>query len=585
MRDERAQVIITIGFLITIALIIITLMLSDIIFAGSISSQSSMETTKQDIIQLLTLTQAEVEKAIANANEGGTPNNTTFYTYISNFSQAAKLIYASRGQAVNVSIIDITIGFAGNTTGGDVMVEPNTFEVGSLIIPMDNNQSNFSQLRAYGLVYRILNEIDEADDFNKSLTDGINTDLPWNIHVHWLFQQANDTSNSTGNYSMRAYTTNVSTGVTMVRRYAGGPFLVDISDIDAAKAAAIIQAASEMGIAIHILNTTATFNTGVLMRPPKWAFDQNFVKYLARDAGIGVDPVNYPNDYPPNWPEGLDQPTSTYLIKDKNGVTAPAWIDVELSPNCVKAAFGCALTCAKGCWFEAGKLNDTYDALLMDHPGFDFDGSTTEVTEPIVEFVEGGGYVGVQCGPPTWNSGDKLDSAVNSIKGNGYGFIGVDKSGSDPQPNRWSLTNNSSLSFGQVYSTDGKVAAGAGGSGPSYQLRAITNPSYEVISYYDKAGGVSNRFDTNDYIGMIQAHFPSDGSGGVVRYLVGHNQEKSSTGANPPPPDVQKVRLAINQAFYGVLGRTNVNAITAANVTITFTDATTTFNSTISVQS
>ena len=182
--NERAQIIITIGFLITIALIIITLMLSDIIFAGSISSQASIDTTKQDITQLLTLAETEVEKAIDNANEGGTPNNTTFYNYISNFSRAAKLIYASRGQAVNISVGNITFGFGEYTTkGGHIRVEDEyTFPVGSLIVPMDGNQSPLGQLKAYGLAYRILNEIDDKYLFNKSASPPLQTNLSL-IHI------------------------------------------------------------------------------------------------------------------------------------------------------------------------------------------------------------------------------------------------------------------------------------------------------------------------------------------------------------------------------------------------------------------
>ncbi|MDY6965816.1 MAG: hypothetical protein SVM80_07590 [Halobacteriota archaeon] len=117
-RNMDGQMIVLSGFILALALLLITIMLNNIIFVGNIASEGSMDTFKNDVMGLKKMTIMEVNNAADNASEGGSWDGAIFARYMSNYTSAVSDIYVYSGQLVNISfdtnpvILPITTPFS-----------------------------------------------------------------------------------------------------------------------------------------------------------------------------------------------------------------------------------------------------------------------------------------------------------------------------------------------------------------------------------------------------------------------------------------------------------------------------------------
>lgn len=98
------QMIIIIGFVIAMALLIIAIMLSDIIHAGS---RASMEKDTRYIMEIVKKTREEVEFARKKYREDADKGKANFTKHLENFSRTIIKSYAARGKAVEIDVSGI----------------------------------------------------------------------------------------------------------------------------------------------------------------------------------------------------------------------------------------------------------------------------------------------------------------------------------------------------------------------------------------------------------------------------------------------------------------------------------------------
>jgi hypothetical protein len=108
--SKEAQIIITIGFILAIALVFITIMLSDIIYVGNTASLESLNPPKIEIYQFISLVNEEVE--FARARYAGDPDKgeANFTKYMNNFSRGVEKLYAASGKGVEIDTSGIMFG-------------------------------------------------------------------------------------------------------------------------------------------------------------------------------------------------------------------------------------------------------------------------------------------------------------------------------------------------------------------------------------------------------------------------------------------------------------------------------------------
>lgn len=102
MRGDEGQLIILTGFIAAIALVTITLMLNDVIYATNTASIETIQSTKFDTEEILTTVKREVDFA-RRVN----PDASSFALHLTNFSQNLSKIYAARGIAVDLNWTDV----------------------------------------------------------------------------------------------------------------------------------------------------------------------------------------------------------------------------------------------------------------------------------------------------------------------------------------------------------------------------------------------------------------------------------------------------------------------------------------------
>ena len=170
-----------------------------------------------------------------------------------------------------------------------------TFEAGSLIIPMDTAHQDMGMLEAFGLVYRLLLE---------------------NVHVHWVIKAGK----SYGDADFVASAIDLQTNEVIVDHgYRGGPWVIAAADADAAKAVIAQWHASFPTVNVH--ETTVMFDGDVsrtLVVAPTIAMvadgNQKIARKYMQAARIPDSVGNF------NWPDSspdmltvseLEGPTTT----------------------------------------------------------------------------------------------------------------------------------------------------------------------------------------------------------------------------------------------------------------------------------
>ncbi len=105
--DNRdAQFMLLAGFIIAIGLVITTVMLNSVIFEGNMAAGAGTEASKNDVINLIQITNDETRAAYRNATTISAPANmliTNFTKQTQNFSDNLSTIYALHGEGVNLS--------------------------------------------------------------------------------------------------------------------------------------------------------------------------------------------------------------------------------------------------------------------------------------------------------------------------------------------------------------------------------------------------------------------------------------------------------------------------------------------------
>jgi OOP family OmpA-OmpF porin len=162
-----------------------------------------------------------------------------------------------------------------------------TFAASSLIIPLDAASQGAGALRAYGLVYELLRH---------------------NVPVHWAIQMGKTPGGVDVTIDAPAAVGDLQTGaaIALPVNYAGGPFLIDAADREAALP--IIQAwfGNPLGVTVVHTVTAGTFTANIartLVAAPRVAVLQDGNELIAfkvfRQAGIlDSRDQDWPNDSP-----------------------------------------------------------------------------------------------------------------------------------------------------------------------------------------------------------------------------------------------------------------------------------------------
>lgn len=269
IKNEKGQIMLLTVFLIIIEVVSFTAILNNMILTANMPT-TGLDDSKYQIRDLRLLTETEMQKAAYYANTSVTdPENVTqvqeyFYNYVNAYNNTVMRLYAARGASVEIILNNISFNkTTTNLTVNKYHVEwkNHTFENGSLIIPMDENQTQ--KMKAYGLLYKTV------DDTG---TSGLNsTRIPvWTIlqnPVNGSVPDFYSTMNTNNNASSPG------NGSVQNRLYSGGPFLIDNDDIiDPAKRQMILSEAKNNSIVVHNLTSPFFYEKSVKMVvPPKVA--------------------------------------------------------------------------------------------------------------------------------------------------------------------------------------------------------------------------------------------------------------------------------------------------------------------------
>ena len=106
VKDERGQWIISAGFLVSVSIVILALLLNQAMMGGYQSSVAILEFPKHEIRELVQETHREVNIAAERANKKtGAELNLTFNSTMSNYTNSVEYLYAAHGQMAYVNVI------------------------------------------------------------------------------------------------------------------------------------------------------------------------------------------------------------------------------------------------------------------------------------------------------------------------------------------------------------------------------------------------------------------------------------------------------------------------------------------------
>lgn len=106
IENRDAQFMLLAGFIIAIGLVITTVMLNSVIFEGNMAVGAGTEPSKNDIINLIQITNDETRAAYRSATNISAPTNmmvANFTNQTQNFNDNLSTIYALHGEGVNLS--------------------------------------------------------------------------------------------------------------------------------------------------------------------------------------------------------------------------------------------------------------------------------------------------------------------------------------------------------------------------------------------------------------------------------------------------------------------------------------------------
>ena len=378
IKSEEGQLMLLTVFLIIIGVVSFTYILNSMIFSSNLQS-AGLEESKQEIRDFRLITEAEVIKAAyyANTTVADTANQTQvkeyFYNHMNSFNETIKKIYSAKGASVEIVINNVSLNRTpANMTVKKYYIESknHTFKIGSLIIPMDDNQTQpqSNTVKVYGLIYKIVDD--------KGTQPLNQTQIPV-----WTILQ-NPVNDSVPNFSSLILTDDNATagnGNITYRNYSGGPFIIDIDDLNVTKIDWILAEAKKNNITLHELKEDFYYEKCIQMVvPPKVAI--------------------YPSDDASNIAV-----METYY---KHGdIPYTALNDSQIQ-----------------------KVLNDYDILTIPH--HDMRPESNATISSIVFWVAAGGILNVHC-YGTWTMDKAVEtSSAGSVKP-WYGFIGVNDTDED----------------------------------------------------------------------------------------------------------------------------------------------------------
>ncbi|VVB87813.1 Uncharacterised protein [uncultured archaeon] len=538
ISNDDGQLMLLTVFLIAVGVVSFTTLLNNMVFSANMPS-TGLDASKPDIRDLRSLTESEIQKAVYYSNTTvEDPTNETqvknyFFNYTKAFNDTIKKAYSVRGASVEVILNNVTFNKTSNNLsvlGYFVDRRNHTFPVGSLVIPMDGNQTNI--MKVYGLIYKTV---------DGSGTSGLNsTSIPvWNILQNPVNSSVPDF------YSIMYTNSTTGDGTVQNRRYSGGPFIIDASDLNDTKRQMILAEAANKSITVHELKSEFYYTQCVKMvAPPRVAV------YPEGDSNTRnvMEPYYRDSEVP-------------YTELDQNDI---------LNGNLTK-----------------------YDILTIPH--HDMTSEDPSVIVDIVGWVANGGILHAEC-----MAIDTMDEAVETNAGAAkpwYGFIGINGTGNDlplsatylkllDNATNGSFFNNSPpmplpglANPGAPYSPLTQSSNTSGIFGPengateSFSLRrnpSDVNPATNILGYASWGNGTlaysdyyvdSHGHGGHDHIykpQLIYVEAPYDN--GLVVYIGGHNLTERTGNAE---------RLIFESFFAASMKQEAVTVVSAENLNVT----------------
>lgn len=444
ISNKDGQLMLLTAFLIIIGVVFYTTILNSMVFSANMPS-TGLEVSKQDIREFRQTTESEIRSAALKINMTNETQVVNFTDYINSYIESIKKLYSARGASVEIILNNVTLNETNSTmvvVGYFVERKPYTFPAGSLIVPMDGNQTNV--IGAYGFAYKLV------DSSGTTLLNS--TQIPV-----WTILQNAVNSSVPGFYVTIETNNNASvpgSGIVMDRKYSGGPFLIDANDINVTLRQAILSEAALKNIKIHNLTQDFFYDRSVQMsNPPRIAV----------------------------YPKGDSMTIS---------VMEPYYQDGEVPYNEVS---------------NADILNGSlynYDILTIPHQEFTSTYPGSAVITEIVGWVSNGGFVHVECaGTDTLDDAIEASSAGSAKPW--YGFIGVTRSaGISPQYIKL-LDNSTKLNATSWFNNSPPLPySGLADPGAPYNVLAQTNNPNGIFGT-NTEGGLTKAFSLHQNSNLV----------------------------------------------------------------------------------
>jgi hypothetical protein len=456
ITDKKGQIMLLTALLIIIGVIAYTTILNSMVYNANMPS-TGLEVAKKDISEFRKNTELEIFNAalFSKINTTGDGTKTLpqvqddFMKFMESYIESIKKLYAARGISVEIILNNVTFNETKSTTVAQkyfVERKSHNFSTGSLVIPMDKNQTN--QVGTYGFIYKLVDDTGTGPLNNTRvpvwdlLQNAVNGSYP-DFYVT-LNTDDNATTSGSGNVTNR--------------KYSGAPFLIENSDLNNNETLRqlILAEAKNKGIVVHKLVTPYMYPQSVLLLyPPRIAI------YPKGDS-------NTEEVMEPYYQEGQVPYTDISNTDINNGVLS------------------------------------NYDILTIPHYDFsNFNSSNTKrkVITNIEGWVANGGILHVEC-----LGVDTMDDAVESVvatknKHTWYGFIGINGSDRDQVPNGLTPPSNDGSTYNR--SKDGRFMKLVDNNTPfnlSYTynmtplipLDGLADPGapYDPVAQADNASGI-----------------------------------------------------------------------------------------------
>jgi len=553
ISDEKGQLILLTGFLIVLEVVIFITLLNNMIYTTNMPS-TGLDIAKKDIREARTITESDIKAGLLYANTSvaditnQTQVNEYFLNYMKSYNETLRKIYGSRGASVEIIINNVSFNrTTSSLTVNKYFVErkSNTFNNRSLIIPMDDNQSQL--IRVYGLIYNIV------DDTGSS---GLNSTR---IPVWEILQ--NGVNSSVTNFSSTISTdSNASlavVGTLQSRSYSGGPFIIDANDINSTQRDMILTEAASKGITVHELYQEFYYDRSVKMIvPPKVAAypstDLGPMESYYLDGGVPYTALSNTDILNGN----LSQ-YDILTIPHHNMNAEPA--------NVITAIVG---------WVANGGVThiecegtDTMDTAV--------ESSSAGSAKPWY------GLIGTSKSKKLPNGTDIANTGIKLLDNSTRYNATFSYNGSPPMPLSGLADPGAPFSpLAQSHNASG-IFGVTGGSTTAFSLRdnAIdVNPDTNILGYGIDANGapVYDDFDADGIKEMQLMYLEAPYDNGLVIYVAGHNLTKRTGKAE---------RLIFESFFTASMRRQEVTVVStqSVNVTLRYSDGNVNYEDTFEI--